>query len=270
LKRSAVCKAGAASLSVLYFLTNCALVGAVERNSIQSRKNDGSTTVFASLPARVSTTIPRLAGPAVAAPLPDLLSRLPASLGTVRSVARQATGAAVVYIQDVHKNEEAQRRISDAVRALIDGGADLIALEGASGPIDVSAFRSSAFPESARRAADGLLADGRISGAALGAILAGREARVIGVEDPALYDANVAAVREASRSEKNARLRLDTRRRHLSDEKAEAFSPALAAFDALVQSYRAGRMGIGAYAAAVAQGAQAVPTNVTNFLEAAR
>ena len=78
MKRSAAFKTGAAGLSFLYFLTNCALAGAVERNTYNQR--------LASLPSPILTTsalrpIPASVLPAFPA-LSEMIGRLPASLGT--------------------------------------------------------------------------------------------------------------------------------------------------------------------------------------------
>src|SRR3989344_1671366 len=49
----------------------------------------------------------------------------------------------IIQIQDVHQNYEAQANIGHAIQELIDRGqADLVALEGAFEPVDVSRFRS--------------------------------------------------------------------------------------------------------------------------------
>lgn len=264
-------RATAAGLSVLYFFTNCALAGATERNLFEERHRAHPLATLASLPetavfppsSQGFSSPPRL-------PAPSLLNQLPASLGAVRATTDATADPAIVYVQDVHRNQEAQRRIGAAVRRLIDGGVTLVALEGAAGAIDLSAFRDGPFADSARRAADGLLADQKISGAAYGAIIADRPARVVGIEDPGLYDANVRAVQEAARGQKKISAALADERRRLTARKTVVFSPALAAFDASVQAYRASGARLGDYADAVTAGATAVPLNVDNFLKAAR
>lgn len=71
----------------------------------------------------------------------------------------------LILIQDTHKNAEAQTNIGRAIQQLISKNeADLIALEGASGPIDLDVFRRFPDQESVHAVADYLLRENKISG----------------------------------------------------------------------------------------------------------
>lgn len=266
-------KKSAAALACQLFVTNCLLAHAAESAAYGDRS---ARAAKASLLASLPSALPFISSPRSAPASPSRVAADPAfasldaSLGTVRSIlARPASGRSVVYIHDVHGNEEAQRRIAGAVTALIDGGkADVLVLEGASGTIDIRPFRNSPWPESSRRAADGLLADGKISGAVLGAALSRRSVPVVGAENPSLYERNVDAVRRAKAALPAVRRVLADRRGRLEAEKARVFSTRLREFDRIVEGYRSGTVPIGRYADAIVAGRDSVSTNVELFLEA--
>ncbi|MBV9080607.1 MAG: hypothetical protein JO102_05755, partial [Elusimicrobia bacterium] len=201
--------------------------------------------------------------------LPAFAAALPAAAGRVRRVLRPLveTGRPVLFIEDVHGSLEAQKNIAAAVSAAAAPGVT-VALEGASGPVDLS--RCGRFePHAAlQAAADYLFSQLDFSGPAY-ALLSGRATScVAGVDDDALYRRNADAYRRAAPLVPAARASLEKRILDLNRRKAESFSADLAALDRAVEDFRAGRSSLGAYAAALA--ARVCPTEtVARFLEAA-
>src|SRR5262249_36554353 len=105
----------------------------------------------------------------------------------------------VFLFEDIHANIEAQKNLAASIHVLVQHKAtDLIALEGASGWIDLEAIRGSGFDRATRIVADYLLKEHRISGAVY-ALLTSRALipPVLGAEDRSLYRANVRACRRA-------------------------------------------------------------------------
>lgn len=183
----------------------------------------------------------------------DLLAALSPALGTIRRVSakgRPFGGAPlVIHIHDVHRHAEAQRNIRDAVSALLKTGrVDLLALEGSTEEIRLQPFVD--FPD--RRAvalsADYLLRDNQISGPIHAALTAkGPLPRVLGIDDPVHYGANVQAYRDSAWRRESALQDLHARRAAIDAEKQTVFSSALLVLDQTVGAYRAGKLNLGEY-----------------------
>jgi len=176
----------------------------------------------------------------------------------------------VIQIQDVHRNLEAQRNIGAAVQELMKGGrVDLVALEGAFGPVDFSRFRAFPDAEAVRLTADYFLKELKMTGP----IHAGFTAPAplpayVGVDDARLYEENVAAYRRSAARVEPYKKTLAQWASGLADEKNEILNPALQAFDGDVAAYRAGRKPLGDYVSTLAA-APAVPgANVRLFMKA--
>ncbi|MCG3204982.1 MAG: hypothetical protein KCHDKBKB_01699 [Elusimicrobia bacterium] len=257
-------------LALLYFLTNCAFAHSFEthvwearRKATNSDKNNSSQ--WAALPAPQ----PRMFNlPGLDVPAPekksgrnyfenDSLKGL-LQFGSIRKVTQPKSPnpkfPAIILIQDIHKNFEAQSNISKAVRALVDQGmVDQVALEGSSGPIDLKAFQI--FPDQAavQKTADTLLAQGKISGPVHALMTSPPKKNtfsfppLLGVDDPAHHAANVEAYRSAAPHQEDLKKKWADDGRRLEVEKEKSMNPALLAFDRAVTAYRAGAMSLGDY-----------------------
>lgn len=180
-----------------------------------------------------------------------IFQRVPAEAVNIKKIvssSRRSTQT-VIHIQDVHMNGEAQANISRALRGLMDGeGVDLIALEGAFGPIPLSGFR--AIPEKSflQEASDFLLRENGISGAVHAALTnAGPVPPVVGVDDRALHAANVEAYKNASPRRHEFERLLNEAKARLAHEKKLFFSQELIAFDEKMEAYRQGTLPFGPY-----------------------
>lgn len=171
--------------------------------------------------------------------------------GTVRKVSlpqRLATGAPVViHIHDVHMNQEAQWNIRETVRSLFDSGqVDLMGLEGATGEISLSSYAD--FPDrgAVEATANYLLKENKITGPIHAAITGTQTPpRIIGIDDPAHYAANVRAYIDSSSLLGKTRQNVRTLQDELERRKTEVFSHELRRFDARVRSHHKGEISLG-------------------------
>ncbi|MBL0350921.1 MAG: hypothetical protein IPP68_11200 [Elusimicrobia bacterium] len=182
-----------------------------------------------------------------------LLSALSPAHGTIRKVSfgprPSPRGPVIVHIQDVHRNPEAQRNIREAVRSLIQSGqVNLVALEGAAAEIRLQPFVDFPNRQAVEATADHLLKENEISGPIHAALTAqGKLPRILGIDDPLHYQANVQAYRDSAPKLDGARAWVKELKSGIEAEKKRVFSPALLAFDEKVKSYREGKTSLGDY-----------------------
>lgn len=172
-----------------------------------------------------------------------LFSALSPAHGTVRKVSPgKKGGPVIVHIQDVHMNWEAQWNIRQTVRSLLEAKqVDLLALEGSAEEIDLQPFVDFPHREMMERTADYLLEENKISGPIHAALTAeGKLPRILGIDDPAHYQANVQAYKDSAPIQEKTRDEIKTLLGVLSAEKIKVYSPALMAFDNHVQAFRSG------------------------------
>jgi hypothetical protein len=120
--------------------------------------------------------------------------------GSIRTVDTSSQkNPSVLHIQDIHLNDEAQKNIAGAIEQLIgQGNVELIALEGAFGPIDVSLARGYSDRAVVQSVADYLLREKKISGPIFAALTHQTPVPVVGIDDKSHYEANIAAVKESA------------------------------------------------------------------------
>src|SRR6185436_4087870 len=88
----------------------------------------------------------------------SIFKAMPFQYGSVRQISSGTGPKTVIHIQDVHLNAEAQANMGKTVEALISSGqVDLIALEGAFNPIDLSRWKGFSDQEAVHRVADWML-----------------------------------------------------------------------------------------------------------------
>lgn len=183
----------------------------------------------------------------------DLFAALPPSAGSVRKVALPKHGSppgpVIVHIQDVHMNQDAQKNIGAVVGSLMKAGrVNLVALEGSTEEINLQPFADSPHRKAAEMTADYLLQENKISGPIHAAIThSGPLPRILGVDDPAHYQANVQAYLDSVPQREKAQRDLKTRQWEIDDRKKTVYSPALLAFDSVVAKYRNGELSLGEY-----------------------
>ncbi|MBI3013102.1 MAG: hypothetical protein HYY63_05690, partial [Elusimicrobia bacterium] len=185
--------------------------------------------------------------------LPRWNTSLPLNYATLKKASVPPTWKAgdpfVIYIQDAHLNKDAQTNIGKSIQHTIDhGNVDLVALEGAFAPIDISRFRKFPNQEAVHKVADYLLRENKISGAIHTAFTSPKEIPAfVGVDDKHHYDANVLAYKQSFPKVTFYKEELAKREKELDLEKRNLFNPELSALDKGVQSYRSENENLGSY-----------------------
>jgi hypothetical protein len=179
-------------------------------------------------------------------------------------------GPRVIQIRDVHLNQEAQRNIALAITDLSRQKAiDMIALEGASGPIVLEAYRRFRRPDLIRALAVYLLNQGRISGPVFAALTMPVDAPpIVGVDDPILYRANVQAYRRSMRVAPACKARLVALKKDFERTEKKSDNSALWKFHALASGYHAGSVPLSDYLGALREQEAPLSSNVRRFLDA--
>jgi len=134
---------------------------------------------------------------------PDIKSRgktvyqgieIPYDTGTAHESFSSGGDELILNIQDAHTSLSAQESIVNMLEKFVtEYDLDLIALEGAEGPIDISLLKS--FPDAAIReeTARYLMRKGKMSAGEFFSIISEKPVKVYGVEDNELYQANMEA-----------------------------------------------------------------------------
>src|ERR1044071_3081023 len=144
----------------------------------------------------------------------------------------------VIFLEDIHQNQEAQSHLSEALQLLGKEAGPapvLVALEGAHGEFLYDLYKKFPDPLAAQDVADSFFSSGKISGPAH-AGFTGRRASgerglfFWGMDDPRYYPLNVQAYRRASRLKPTVRSELENRLTVLKNQK-NIFNPALRDFD---------------------------------------
>ncbi len=167
-------------------------------------------------------------------------------------------------------NQEAQANIGRAVQELINQKkVDLVALEGAFKPIDLTPFRTFSNQDTIRKVADYLLRENRISGPIHTAFTSPNPIPLfLGVDDPRHYRANIEAYRaSAARMEKYKKW-LRKEEQKLREKRGEVFASELLDFDNHIQAYRDGTVKLGEHVQFLSSHTTEIPANCTLFLEA--
>jgi hypothetical protein len=282
----------AAGLALVFFLTNVLLAHSTEVNFWSERKKETPQLAalpsnFQANPAQIFQSLPKLPRPAIslskqltkdipkglAVEYGALLQALPASVGTVRSIsipANKKSSKTVIHFQDVHMNPEAQQNIGKAIQELVSQKkVDLVALEGAFGPMDFSVFRKFPYSDSVKAVADYLLKENKISGAVYTAFTSPAEIPpFVGVDQLQHYNANVNAYKASAPLVKKYKDQFLAQERVLNQEASKTFNKELASFDARVHAYRQGTFAWGDYVSLLAQHSESVSTDVEIFLQA--
>lgn len=256
------------AISHIFFLTNSLCAHTVEshvwaerRKGVQEKREVPLQLInLAALPLITSTdrliekppSIPLWAGKIDPSPLAHLIRSLPNAYGTVRNVSvdtKRPSQKTVIHIQDVHMNREAQINISKTVQELINNKkVDLVALEGAFGPIDLTSFHTFPHQDTVQKVAEYLLKQNKIQGPLYIALTNPIQIpSLVGVDDFKHYTANVEAYKEASQLMKPYRKKLKRDAHRLNKEKQREFSSELLAFDRAVQAYEDGRLSLSDY-----------------------
>ena len=161
---------------------------------------------------------------------------IPETLGTLEEAFLTGGDRTVILIQDAHAVPDAQKNIHKLIAFFQkEYGADSVALEGASGPLDTFLFRK--FPDQAllkktmRRYHD----RAELSGVSASALFDAGGVDYRGVEDWPLYEKGVALYQKALEKEPALLTVFQAERKTLARKKEKIYPPALLAFDRLLE-----------------------------------
>ncbi len=250
-------RGAAAALSVVVFMTNVVFAHAAEINFWDQRREaihqNFNPAFLPPASALVSSGLPATLPKGSESSLLPIVKALPQNFGSIRKITVPSahSNRVVIHIQDIHRNQEAQENIGNAVRSLIDNKTvDLVALEGAFAPIDLSWYRSYPHQAAIKAVADWLLKENRISGPVYAALrLRSGQAlpEYVGIDEKKHYDANVEAYRRAAALAGAYKKKIEEHSRALNAEKSKKFNSALKDFDTHIDAYRNGSRSWGDY-----------------------
>jgi hypothetical protein len=222
----------------------------------------------------------RSLSPRVSESYKEILSALPQTHVSIRKLTLPPNGAprgVVYFIQDVHKNREAQNNIARTISNLIHSPSSsspvaLLGLEGAFAPYDLSYLRSFPDPVAAQVAAEELLFRHEISGPIYSVLTTTSPIpSVVGVDDPDHYNANVEAYRRSLPHREEQKAWALSQRTELEILKASQFNGDLLEYDRHVQAYQRGELSLSHYIKTYAEDKRApLGGSLKRFLEALR
>ncbi|MCG3204169.1 MAG: hypothetical protein KCHDKBKB_00875 [Elusimicrobia bacterium] len=178
----------------------------------------------------------------------------------------------VVLVQDIHMNLEAQENIGKALLPICQNNrTDVIFLEGAFQPLDLSAYRDFSDRPAVVNVADYLLSKLKISGPIHAALTSQISLPpLVGVDDPHLYHANVKAYLNNTPFMKQERRWVLNRTTQLEESMRRAFNEDLADFDEKTRSYRQGKLPLADYLQILKNWSKTDDTYLNDFLKAVR
>lgn len=151
-----------------------------------------------------------------------------AKLGAIEQIHQGRAGQPTVYyILDAHSISSAQRAIQQIIAEIeANKSVSLVALEGASGPLDVDLLRAFGDREKLKTVLWTYVESGELSGAEVQSAI-GPPASYRGIEDRKLYEKNLLAFRSAQRQFRAAKNSLSGVRKKLEAIASETFDPKL-------------------------------------------
>ncbi len=185
------------------------------------------------------------------ASIQQVMDAIPPTAATVQNVVlgKDLRTPPIILLQDVHLNTEAQLNIASVLQSLIDKNqTGFIGVEGAFGPFLFDPIRMHADPTQVKQVAREYLEKNLISAPSfIGLTSAAKLPRMMGVDSPAPYEANVQAYLDSGALKERAVddvLRLKSLER---SARRRYFSTSLARFDDAREDYQANRLDFGSY-----------------------
>ncbi len=154
----------------------------------------------------------------------------------------------VVHVQDLHCNYEVQNNIAKMIDTLAGScGLQLVGIEGASLPINVTKLSTFPVEEVKRETAHYLMKQGKLTGPELYAAVGQHPIQLEGIETAALYEHNHKTVMQFLNNESQGYI-FDLRET-LEELKPGIYNPTLAALDKKKQAFRRGALSLLKYCA---------------------
>ena len=173
---------------------------------------------------------------------------VPQSLGLLKEIHQGTDTRLVIHIQDLHANEEAQKRIGEIVRNLAKeywiGG---VFLEGAEGMIDIGSYRDAADRDIREKVGRYLLKEGMLTGAEYEAIVGEEPIQLYGAEELSLHEKNLEEFRAAIKGGKELKGALEELSQTAQKLKWKLYSEELKDLDKVLKAYHSQGVGAAEY-----------------------
>ena len=117
---------------------------------------------------------------------------IPRDLASVRNRTEGTNGKTIVIIEEAHVDYAAQKALAEILKDLIENESlhDVL-VEGGWGDVTLTGFKGLADPERRKVVAEAYLREGKLSGEEYLNLSTDLDMRILGVEDPKLYEANM-------------------------------------------------------------------------------
>jgi phosphoenolpyruvate-protein kinase (PTS system EI component) len=181
----------------------------------------------------------------------DTAARLPfdiqnlqisSEIGSIQEYYRGKSSHAVILIQDAHAIPDAQLHIRELIGHLQKTyGTDRIALEGASGQLDMEIFRYFPDQKTLLEVLEEFQGEGHLPGAVAAAILDDPGIRYWGIEDWGLYEEGIHRYLEAMGKQEAINQKLKVKSKKMLEEKEKKYSKKLLEIDRLLESFEANK-----------------------------
>ncbi len=183
------------------------------------------------------SSLPRYGDPIV---INDRPLAVPSYLGKIRAL-KKGKNKLVIHIQDFHCHDQIQETIAQLIKYLhYSYGVNLVAIEGARGPLDISKLSTFPLEEIKQQVGHYFIRQGKLSGAELAVALDPKGLRLVGIEDEVLYQQSYALVQNFYSREVEGVL-LDLRQA-FEDLKPAIYSPELRKWDSLKVALHNGKI----------------------------
>ncbi|MCB4755800.1 MAG: aldo/keto reductase [Elusimicrobia bacterium] len=204
--------------------------------------------------------------------LQTLVAAVPFQNASVKEVveSKRGNGPAVVLIQDVHLNPEAQGNIAAVLQNLLETKqVGVVGVEGAFEAFDFAPFRSYQEKQIVRDVTDLFLQKNLLSAPSFVGINSPQAPPLfVGVDSREHHAANVKAYRDSEARLPRVKRQWAEAGRRLKADKERFFNASLKEFDALQDAYRKGEMGLGAYLKRLVAFQEPASLMIDQFLEA--
>lgn len=209
----------------------------------------------------------------LSSPLKSIAEAISLSNGTVQDVFDGSVETSpVILLQDIHMNTEAQSNLAEILQSLINQNQiSSVGVEGAFGQFDFSEFREFQNKESINRVAQTFLKNNWISAPSfVGVTSPVAPPKMIGVDDPQHYAANVKAYWDSENLKEPLKKKIQKQQAELNQAKSKIFSKELKSLDDLQTAHHNGSLSFTAYVEALSQRSNNLDFSVQQFLEASR
>ncbi len=187
-----------------------------------------------------------LAGELYAAPMQSLSKALPAqqifqnpeafeapgNFSTLTEIHPGSKNVFIIHIQDAHSNFSGQDNLANTLDVLMKKyGVSLVLSEGGQGDCSLTALKSIASPEVWKRVARSFLINGKIQGEEYLNLISDQPMKIIGIEDPELYEKSVASYAKLAEQRDKALAYLRNMRLSLDKLKTKLYPEALLQYE---------------------------------------